>query len=159
MKKVLLIVWLLLSTVLSVWGYNPDKTLRSMTLREKIAQLFIVTVYKPGITKSQRKLLNKIKPGGIIFLSNKLKDALKVKKTCDILKRLPFGWRLKIPMFLIATASQANIGGPVTAPIVASVYQKSLAPVGLLMAIFGAILGIYAGLFCAQLCYWADKMF
>ncbi|MCK4907629.1 MAG: beta-N-acetylhexosaminidase [Spirochaetes bacterium] len=100
MKKVLLIVWLLLSTVLSVWGYNPDKTLRSMTLREKIAQLFIVTVYKPGITKSQRKLLNKIKPGGIIFLSNKLKDALKVKKTCDILKRLPFGWRLKIPMFL-----------------------------------------------------------
>jgi len=67
------------------------------------------------------------------------------------------GKLLKSPMFLIATASQANIGGPVTAPIVASVYQSSLAPVGLLMAVFGSILGIYAGLLCAQLCYWVDK--
>jgi len=65
----------------------------------------------------------------------------------------------KTPMFLIATSSQANIGGPVTAPIVASVYQKSMAPVGLLMAVLGSILGIYAGLLCAQLCYWVDKFF
>lgn len=65
---------------------------------------------------------------------------------------------LKSPMFLVATSSQANIGGPVTAPIVASVFQSSLAPVGLLMAVFGSILGIYAGLLCAQLCYWADKI-
>ena len=64
----------------------------------------------------------------------------------------------KTPMFLIATSSQANIGGPVTAPIVASVYQKSMAPVGLLMAVFGSILGIYAGLLCAQLCFWVDKL-
>ena len=65
----------------------------------------------------------------------------------------------KTPMFLMATSSQANIGGPVTAPIVASVYQKSMAPVGLLMAVLGSILGIYAGLLCAQLCYWVDKFF
>jgi len=64
----------------------------------------------------------------------------------------------KTPMFLIATSSQANIGGPVTAPIVASVYQKSMAPVGLLMAVLGSILGIYAGLLCAQLCFWVDKL-
>lgn len=69
------------------------------------------------------------------------------------------GKLFKSPMFLIATASQANIGGPVTAPIVASVYQSSMAPVGLLMAVLGSILGIYAGLLCAQLCYWADKLF
>ena len=68
------------------------------------------------------------------------------------------GKLLKSPMFLIATSSQANIGGPVTAPIVASVYQGSLAPVGLLMAVFGSILGIYAGLLTAQLCYWVDKI-
>jgi len=66
---------------------------------------------------------------------------------------------LKAPMFLMATASQANIGGPVTAPIVASVYKRSLAPVGLLMAVLGSILGIYAGLFCAQLCAWVDRIF
>ncbi|HDL18260.1 MAG TPA: DUF819 family protein [Bacteroidetes bacterium] len=69
------------------------------------------------------------------------------------------GKLLKTPMFLMATASQANIGGPVTAPIVASVYQSSMAPVGLLMAVFGGILGIYAGLLTAQLCFWADKLF
>ncbi|CUT03508.1 Uncharacterized membrane protein [Candidatus Kryptobacter tengchongensis] len=59
----------------------------------------------------------------------------------------------KSPMFLMATSSQANIGGPVTAPIVASVYQSALAPVGLLMAVAGNIVGIYGGLLCAQLCY------
>jgi len=68
------------------------------------------------------------------------------------------GKLLKSPMFLVATSSQANIGGPVTAPIVASVFQSSLAPVGLLMAVFGSILGIYAGLLCAQLCFWASKI-
>jgi len=68
------------------------------------------------------------------------------------------GILLKTPMFLMATSSQANIGGPVSAPIVASVYQKSMAPVGLLMAVLGSILGIYAGLLCAQLCYWVDKL-
>jgi len=69
------------------------------------------------------------------------------------------GKLLKAPMFLIATSSQANIGGPVTAPIVASVYQSSMAPVGLLMAVLGSILGIYAGLLTAQLCYLVDKFF
>jgi len=69
------------------------------------------------------------------------------------------GRLLRAPMFVMATASQANIGGPVSAPIVASVYQSSLAPVGLLMAVVGSVLGIYAGLLCAQLCAWADRLF
>lgn len=69
------------------------------------------------------------------------------------------GKLLKTPMVLMAASSQANIGGPVTAPIVASVYQSSLAPVGLLMAVLGSILGIYAGLLCAQLLYWVNGIF
>jgi uncharacterized membrane protein len=64
------------------------------------------------------------------------------------------GRLLKAPMFLIATASQANVGGVVSAPIVASVYQPSLAPVGLLLAVLGNILGLYAGLLCATLLQW-----
>ncbi|HWP83455.1 MAG TPA: DUF819 family protein [Bacteroidota bacterium] len=64
------------------------------------------------------------------------------------------GRYLKSPMFLMATASQANIGGPVTAPIVATVYQSSLAPVGLLMAVLGNIIGTFVGLGVAQVCYW-----
>jgi uncharacterized membrane protein len=64
------------------------------------------------------------------------------------------GRLLNAPMFLIATASQANIGGVVSAPIVASVYQPSLAPVGLLLGVLGNILGLYAGLLCATLLHW-----
>ncbi len=67
------------------------------------------------------------------------------------------GRLIRAPMFLMATSSQANIGGPVTAPIVASVYQSALAPVGLLMAVAGNILGIYGGLLCSQLCYLVSK--
>jgi uncharacterized membrane protein len=60
----------------------------------------------------------------------------------------------KSPMFLLATSSQANIGGPVTAPIVATVYQSSLAAVGLLMAVMGNVMGTALGLAVAQICYW-----
>lgn len=61
------------------------------------------------------------------------------------------GRLLRAPMFLIATSSQANIGGVVSAPIVATVYKKSLAPVGLLMGVMGNVIGIYAGLITAWL--------
>lgn len=64
------------------------------------------------------------------------------------------GRLFKAPAFLMATASQANIGGPVTAPIVATVYQSSLAAVGLLMAVMGNIMGTFLGLAVAQVCYW-----
>ena len=59
------------------------------------------------------------------------------------------GRLLRAPMFLIAISSQANIGGVVSAPIVATVYKKSLAPVGLLMGVMGNVIGIYAGLLTA----------
>ena len=58
---------------------------------------------------------------------------------------------LRAPMFLFATGSMANIGGPVSASVVASVYHPALAPVGVLMGVSGYILGIYGGLFCAWL--------
>lgn len=53
---------------------------------------------------------------------------------------------LKAPLFLVATASQANIGGPASAPVVAAVYEPSLASVGLLLAVFGNIVGTYWGI-------------
>lgn len=56
---------------------------------------------------------------------------------------------LRAPLFFFATSSMANIGGAVSAPIVASVYQRAMAPVGLLMAVLGYILGTYVGLGCA----------
>ena len=58
---------------------------------------------------------------------------------------------LRAPLFFFATASMANIGGAASAPIVASVYQPAMAPVGLLMAVLGYVLGTYVGLGCAWL--------
>lgn len=59
---------------------------------------------------------------------------------------------LRAPMFLAVTASQANIGGPASAPVVAAVYQPALASVGLLMAILGNILGTYTGIITGYIC-------
>ncbi len=59
-------------------------------------------------------------------------------------------WR--VPVFFLATVSQADVGGVASAPLVASVYEPSLAPVGLLLAVLGNILGTYLGLVTAALC-------
>ena len=61
----------------------------------------------------------------------------------------------RIPLCLVATASQANIGGPASAPIVAAAYAPALAPVGLLLGILGNVMGTYLGLLTSQLCKWA----
>ena len=53
---------------------------------------------------------------------------------------------LRAPLFFVATASMAGIGGPVSAPVVAGAYHPALAPVGLLMAVTGYVLGIYGGI-------------
>jgi uncharacterized membrane protein len=58
----------------------------------------------------------------------------------------------RIPLCLVATASQANIGGPASAPIVAAAYEPALAPVGLLLGILGNVMGTYIGLIASQLC-------
>ncbi|HBR14393.1 MAG TPA: hypothetical protein DD723_02475 [Candidatus Omnitrophica bacterium] len=59
---------------------------------------------------------------------------------------------IRAPLFLVAVASQANIGGVASAPIVAEVYRPGLASVGLLMAILGGILGTYLGIVTGHLC-------
>ncbi|MCR4336768.1 MAG: DUF819 family protein [Candidatus Omnitrophica bacterium] len=63
---------------------------------------------------------------------------------------------LRAPFFLVAVASQANIGGVASAPVVAEVYQPGLASVGLLLAIFGNIIGTYIGILTARLCFWVS---
>jgi len=58
---------------------------------------------------------------------------------------------IRAPLFFVATGSMANIGGPVSAPVVASVFHPALAPVGVLMGVTGYIIGIYGSLLCAWL--------
>jgi uncharacterized membrane protein len=58
---------------------------------------------------------------------------------------------VRAPLFFVATGSMANVGGAASAPVVAGVYHPAMAPVGLLMAVAGYILGIYGALVCAWL--------
>ncbi|WP_287128665.1 DUF819 domain-containing protein [Candidatus Cyanaurora vandensis] len=58
----------------------------------------------------------------------------------------------RTPFFLLAVGSQANTGGVVTTPIVAVAYRPGTAPLGLLMAVLGNVIGTYAGLTAAGLC-------
>jgi uncharacterized membrane protein len=63
----------------------------------------------------------------------------------------------RTPLCLLAAASQANIGGPASAPVVAAIYEPALAPVGLLLGVFGNVIGTYCGLLCAPLCKWVGS--
>ncbi|HBR19717.1 MAG TPA: hypothetical protein DD726_05815, partial [Phycisphaerales bacterium] len=65
---------------------------------------------------------------------------------------------LHSPMSLAASASQAAIGGPASAPVVAGIYNPQLAPVGLLLAVLGNIVGTFLGLCCSYLCGLAGKI-
>lgn len=51
----------------------------------------------------------------------------------------------------MAIGSQANIGGAASAPVVASAFHPSLAPVGVLLAVLGYALGTYGAWLCGQL--------
>jgi len=65
---------------------------------------------------------------------------------------LAAGRMFRTPMALLAAASQANMGGTASAPVVAEIYHAGLAPVGLLLAVLGSIVGTYLGICCAHIC-------
>ena len=58
---------------------------------------------------------------------------------------------IRAPLFFFATGSMANVGGAASAPVVAGVYNPAMPAVGLLMAVAGYVLGIYAALVCATI--------
>jgi len=58
---------------------------------------------------------------------------------------------IKAPLFFMAVGSQANVGGAASAPVVASAFHPSLAPVGVLLAVFGYLLGTVMAWVCGQI--------
>ena len=58
---------------------------------------------------------------------------------------------IKAPVFFVAVGSQANVGGAASAPVVASAFHPSLAPVGVLLAVLGYALGTFGAWLCGQL--------
>ncbi|WP_248723548.1 DUF819 domain-containing protein [Seonamhaeicola sp. ML3] len=58
---------------------------------------------------------------------------------------------IKAPYFFLAIGSKANIGGAASAPVVAAAFHPSLATVGVLLAVFGYVVGTYGAMLCAEL--------
>jgi uncharacterized membrane protein len=57
---------------------------------------------------------------------------------------------MRAPLFFLGAASQACVGGYASAPLVAAIYHPAMAPVGLLLAALGNVVGTYLGLAVAQ---------
>ncbi|PSL07741.1 DUF819 domain-containing protein [Cecembia rubra] len=68
-----------------------------------------------------------------------------------VLIMLLVAYLIKAPFFFVAVGSQANVGGAASAPIVASAFNPSLAPVGVLMAVLGYAVGTYGAYLCGLL--------
>ena len=56
---------------------------------------------------------------------------------------------LRAPIFFAAVGSQANVGARPPSSVVAAAFHPALAPVGVLLAVAGYVLGTYCGLVCA----------
>lgn len=64
---------------------------------------------------------------------------------------LAVGKIIKAPLFFLAVGSQANVGGAASAPVVAAAFHPSLAPVGVLLAVFGYTIGTLGAWFTGVL--------
>lgn len=58
---------------------------------------------------------------------------------------------IKAPYFFLAVGSQANVGGAASAPIVAAEFHPALASVGVLLAVFGYVVGTIGAIACTLL--------
>ncbi|MDV7185712.1 DUF819 family protein [Lutibacter sp. TH_r2] len=58
---------------------------------------------------------------------------------------------IRAPYFFLAIGSKANVGGAASAPVVAAAFHPSLATVGVLLAVFGYVVGTYGAMLTAEL--------
>ena len=65
---------------------------------------------------------------------------------------------IRAPYFFLAVGSQANVGGAASAPIVASAFHPSLATVGVLLAVFGYVVGTYGAMICTYIMEYASNL-
>lgn len=65
---------------------------------------------------------------------------------------------IRAPYFFLAVGSQANVGGAASAPVVAAEFHPSLTSVGVLLAVFGYVVGTGGALLCAYLMEIASKV-
>ncbi|MEM6638573.1 MAG: DUF819 family protein [Pseudomonadota bacterium] len=71
--------------------------------------------------------------------------------TIHIVLLLIAAYVLRAPYFFVAIGSKANIGGAASAPVLAAAFHPALAPVGVLLAVLGYVLGTYGAWLCGLL--------
>lgn len=64
------------------------------------------------------------------------------------------GRMIRAPLFYFAIGSQGNIGAAASAPVVAAAFHPSLAPVGVLLGVFGYATGTYLAWGLGQVMRW-----
>ena len=65
---------------------------------------------------------------------------------------------IRAPYFFLAVGSQANVGGAASAPVVAATFHPSLATVGVLLAVFGYVVGTYGAMICTWLMEYTSNL-
>ena len=65
---------------------------------------------------------------------------------------------IRAPYFFLAVGSQANVGGAASAPVVAAAFHPSLATVGVLLAVFGYVVGTYGAMLCTWLMEYVSSL-
>jgi len=65
---------------------------------------------------------------------------------------------IRAPYFFLAVGSQANVGGAASAPVVAAEFHPSLTSVGVLLAVFGYVVGTGGAILCTILMEIASKV-
>jgi len=116
MKKLILLTAAILTLVLalSLQGtanikLQVENILGKMSLREKVAQMFIVPIYSNRPGWAIYRYLHRLKPGGIIILGNKLENTVVVKRMCDYIRKAHRKWRVPIPMFTSINQEGGNV--------------------------------------------------
>lgn len=108
----------------------------------KIGSVFIyILVATIGMKMDLSKLLDN---PGIIFIGL-------VWMTIHAVLLIIVAKLIKAPFFFLAVGSQANVGGAASAPVVAAAFHSSLATVGVLLAVFGYVVGTYGAMLTAEL--------
>ncbi|MBP6446003.1 MAG: DUF819 family protein [Saprospiraceae bacterium] len=124
-----------------VFSYTPIKNYEGMGASKLGSVLIYILVASIGMRMDLSSVLSN--PGlivvGLIWMS------------IHAILLIVVGKIIKAPFFFFAVGSQANIGGAASAPIVANEFHPSLASVGVLLAIFGYIIGTYGAIICAML--------
>jgi beta-N-acetylhexosaminidase len=78
-----------------VWRYTPTRTrdeeniralLDSLTLEEKVGQLFLITLYSPVLGSSDQQLIETIHPGGVVLFPHNIQSAEQIAQLTNDLQ-------------------------------------------------------------------------